>query len=309
MSKNYFTYSLANSGGELEPTQFYLSSEFTIHYGNDDRGFSEKGTYVYPQNIKSARQKKLLVNQLIKELDNQRIQRNEQARKRRKTVRREANKARRVADEEQVIDAKDFSKAQLKEWALKTYFPRQYELKRAGKLKQGQFRITSVNFVGTMVKVGVIKDFKKTRSKEGSLAEASKIFQKYLFFNDELPVTPQDKFRAEEQKTLLTQVGEKLISDVLNVKGIERYIFKLFTPQYDSGGHPIFSKENKFSFGYSLKRTSDLESRQELESHIYNTVEFYYGDGLLSAKNYLNRKYISKITVSGLMLEKIIETR
>jgi hypothetical protein len=308
MSNLYFTYSLANSEGELEPTQFYLSTEFTIHYGNDDRGFTEKGTYAYPKSIKSATNKRKLVNQLIKELDQQRIERNKQARQRRQELRTDAQKARRVAKTPEVKEAKDYSKAELKLWALRTYFPRQYDLYKKGKLQTSQFRITSVNFIGEMVKVGVIKDFKKTRSRNTE-AEASKIFQKYLFLNEEIPVTPTDNLRAEEQKSLLNRLGDSLIKDVINVKGIERYIFKLFTPQYDSAGNPIFAKENKYSFGYSLKRTTDLESEDELESHIYNTVEFYYGDGLLSAKNYLSRKFVSQITVSGMMLEKIVETR
>lgn len=93
--KNYYTYSLSNSKKELEPTQFYLSSFVSIHFGNEKNGFRLVDTMPYPSKTKYAKDKRSYVEKQIKAYEKKRRQLNllkKKQRERRKKEKEELKK-------------------------------------------------------------------------------------------------------------------------------------------------------------------------------------------------------------------------
>ncbi len=295
MLKNYFSYSLSNAQRELNPNQFYMATEFTIHFGNDERGFKEKGTFLFPKNYKAI-DKKILIDEVIEELDRKRLLRNKKARIRRREV---------VSKKSRFDKLKNLSRAKQIEWILKNLFPSQLELINSGQFNPDDFKIKGIDFIEGMLKIKVRRNLEFFTDKKSNRArEAVEVFQSYLFFEKEHEV----KLLENEDflKKLISDRSQSLIKDTIRIKGMDRYIFKLYTPQYNIDGDLFLGKENKYSFGFSLER-SNARTKSGLNSLVDNTMDVFLGDDRSSAKTYLSRKFMSKITISGIMLEKLVK--
>lgn len=331
MQKNFFSYSLSKGKTELQPNQFYLSKNFTIHFGNDYSGYSEKGTFDYPSKITKAKDKKEFINNVLESLESKRQNRNKYQRQYRKQrakkkkeelekpipeveffeiPKKEKKKKRIPLIEENLDKVKKLSKKNQILWAIQKYFPSQWQLlmTKPKNFDPKAFRITSITFPNNMVKIHIKRDLQSFTVKSQNEAIALNVFQSYLFFNEEIEVTPESEEEGF-QKQLIIDYSQTLIDHIWRIKGDHRYIFKLFTPQYDNNDELFLGTENKYSMGFSLARTDELTMKSSLESMIWNTLEQFYGDGVASAKSYLSRKFMSRITMNGCMIEKVIDTK
>ena len=99
-----------------------------------------------------------------------------------------------------------------------------------------------------------------------------------------------------------------IIPSIKKIKGIEKYIFKLYNIQYDNNNNIHLGADNKYSLGWSTARSDELNYRGGLEAHIDNSLELFYEEDKKSAKEYLARKFLSKITTIGVLVEKLVET-
>lgn len=298
MTRNYYTYSLSNNVEELSPRQFWKSLFITIHFGNDEKGFSEKKTLKYPKQIKSATNKKQFVQEYLNLLEERRERRNFNARQR--TARRRQAKERKISDD--VSSGEEFlPKKDLTEWALKKYFP---TVSKSRNIKS--FRLISVKIKNGLVYINAEKEF-TTGASRSKNSIALKVFQSFIFFNDEINVTPNDKKLAEEERNQIYNITSPLINPIFKRKGINKYIYKLFNIQYDNNNNIHLGVDNKYSLGWSLARSDVFTEQWELERHIEQSLTNFYEEDKKSAKQYLSRKFLSKITTIGVLLEKLVE--
>jgi hypothetical protein len=298
MSQNYFTYSLSNNDAELSPKQFGKSLYLTIHFGNDEKGFTEKQTIQFPKTIKTATNKRQFVEEYLKLVDKRRLNTNEKARHRR--LRSKQAKQRTISDEvslkEETLPSKD-----LKIWALNKYFPTTAKSRIVK-----SFRINSVKLKNNMVYIEAEKEF-FTGAERSDASIALKVSQSFIFFNEEINVTINDKQEEEKEKNQILNIVKPLIKPIFKKKGINKYIVKLYNIQYDNNNNIHLGVDNKYSLGWSMSRSAEMLESQELKSHVKKSLDFFYNEDKKSAKEYLSRKFLSKITTIGILVEKLVD--
>lgn len=299
MSQNYFTYSLSNNDSELSPRQFGKALFITIHFGSDEKGFREKNTIQFPKSIKTATNKRQFVEEYLKLIEERRKSINKNARDRR--LRGKQAKQRAISDDvssgDQILPKKD-----LINWAMNKYFS------FVSQMGKHSFKIHSVKIKNNLIYISATKDFTKMGDRRTEASIALKVYQNFIFFNNEIPVSPFDKKQKEVEKQLIRNIVKPIIPSIKRIKGIEKYIFKLYNIQYDNNNNIHLGADNKYSLGWSTARSDELNYKGGLEAHIDNSLELFYEEDKKSAKEYLSRKFLSKITTIGVLVEKLVET-
>lgn len=298
MILNFFTYSLSNNSAELTPRQFAKSTFYTIHFGNDSKGFREKFTKAYPSQIKSATQKRLFVDEILDLLESRRQRRNETARIRRirPSTSRSATRPDRILSHEEKL-----TQPQLKLWAIEKYFPYQYKYYIEHKKFDFGFKIKKVLLKNDMVYITATKDFSSFQSTRVDESIALKVFQTYVFFK-EIPVNPSNEDLKNQEIESLKEIIYPLVPLMKKAKGKDKYIIKIHNMHY-------LSNNTVQNTGWSLSRTDFVRTQEGMKSHIDRTLDMFYADGRASAKQYLSRKFMSKITTYGVLFEKLVDIR